>query len=238
MSPEARRARFRAATSVAREAGLLALSLQRDPPAGSAYVSKATAAGLSDRSRWQRRAADQGNGSASSSRDAFLGRKAAAEVGERTWVSDPRSTHRAIRRRLQPFSGLGSRWWLLERDRGRVIYKPALERAVCRRARPGCELQRPDDAGERVTDPARAMIEIGWAGALQAQHRLVPDRLRRVTAAGASMGRSGAGALSLAHVADGRLEAAAEIHINSWDVLAGILMVWEAGGWTNDFPRQ
>jgi len=26
-----------------------------------------------------------------------------------------------------------------------------------------------------------------------------------------------------------------ELHINSWDVLAGIVLVREAGGWTNDF---
>jgi myo-inositol-1(or 4)-monophosphatase len=26
-----------------------------------------------------------------------------------------------------------------------------------------------------------------------------------------------------------------EMHINAWDVLAGIILVREAGGWTNDF---
>lgn len=47
--------------------------------------------------------------------------------------------------------------------------------------------------------------------------------------------RTGSGALSLAWVAAGRLLGYFEPHINSWDCLAGILLVSEAGGWTNDF---
>jgi myo-inositol-1(or 4)-monophosphatase len=47
--------------------------------------------------------------------------------------------------------------------------------------------------------------------------------------------RAGSGALAMAHVACGRLDGYWEQHINSWDVLAGLLLVQEAGGWTNDF---
>jgi myo-inositol-1(or 4)-monophosphatase len=36
-------------------------------------------------------------------------------------------------------------------------------------------------------------------------------------------------------VADGRIDAYCELHMNSWDALAGLLLVDEAGGWTNDF---
>jgi myo-inositol-1(or 4)-monophosphatase len=53
--------------------------------------------------------------------------------------------------------------------------------------------------------------------------------------AGANVRRAGSGTLGLAYVADGRMEAYCELHINSWDALAGILLVQEAGGWTNDF---
>ena len=51
------------------------------------------------------------------------------------------------------------------------------------------------------------------------------------------MRRSGSGALALAHVAAGRLDGYWEQHINSWDVLAGLLLVQEAGGWVSDFLR-
>ena len=47
--------------------------------------------------------------------------------------------------------------------------------------------------------------------------------------------RNGSGALMLAYVAVGRLIGYFEPHINSWDCLAGLLLVREAGGWTSDF---
>jgi myo-inositol-1(or 4)-monophosphatase len=47
--------------------------------------------------------------------------------------------------------------------------------------------------------------------------------------------RNGSGALMLAYVAAGRLLGYYEPHINSWDALAGIGLIRESGGWTNDF---
>lgn len=47
--------------------------------------------------------------------------------------------------------------------------------------------------------------------------------------------RLGSGALGLALTADGRLDGYWEAHINIWDVAAGLCIVKEAGGWTNDF---
>jgi myo-inositol-1(or 4)-monophosphatase len=47
--------------------------------------------------------------------------------------------------------------------------------------------------------------------------------------------RNGSGALSLAYVAAGRYLGYYEEHINSWDALAGVVLVREAGGWTSDF---
>ena len=47
--------------------------------------------------------------------------------------------------------------------------------------------------------------------------------------------RNGSGALMIAYVAAGRLIGYFEPHINSWDCLAGIVLVNEAGGRCNDF---
>lgn len=82
-------------------------------------------------------------------------------------------------------------------------------------------------------DMRSATIELGWS-----MRRPMEDyvaMLSRVVKTGAGIRRSGSGALGLAYVADGRTDAYAELHINSWDCLAGILMVNEAGGWTNNF---
>ena len=53
--------------------------------------------------------------------------------------------------------------------------------------------------------------------------------------AGCAIRRVGSGALGLVDVAVGRSEAYCELHINAWDCAAGILLVTEAGGFTNDF---
>ncbi|MBM3600051.1 MAG: inositol monophosphatase [Alphaproteobacteria bacterium] len=84
-----------------------------------------------------------------------------------------------------------------------------------------------------TSDFRLATIELGWS-----TRRSIEDYTRllaRVVSAGASFRRAGSGALGMAYVADGRNDGYAELHINVWDVLAGILMVREAGGWTNDF---
>jgi myo-inositol-1(or 4)-monophosphatase len=84
-----------------------------------------------------------------------------------------------------------------------------------------------------IDDLNHATIEVGWS-----TRRPMKDYIRlmdQVTSAGAGFRRAGSGALGIAYVADGRCEGYCELHINSWDALAALLMVTEAGGWTNDF---
>jgi len=45
----------------------------------------------------------------------------------------------------------------------------------------------------------------------------------------------GSAALSLAYLAAGRFEGYWERHLFSWDCLAGLLLIEEAGGWAIDF---
>jgi myo-inositol-1(or 4)-monophosphatase len=61
--------------------------------------------------------------------------------------------------------------------------------------------------------------------------------LERVLDEGGMFIRNGSGALMIAYVAAGRLIGYYEPHINSWDCLAGIVLVREAGGVVNDFLR-
>jgi myo-inositol-1(or 4)-monophosphatase len=82
-------------------------------------------------------------------------------------------------------------------------------------------------------DVAAATVECGWS-----TRRPNADYIalvERVLAAGGQFRRAGSGALGLADVAAGRSEAYCELHINSWDCAAGIVLVREAGGFTNDF---
>lgn len=79
----------------------------------------------------------------------------------------------------------------------------------------------------------QAVIELGWSSRRPA--KAYTALLERVLATGATFRRAGSGALGLAYVADGRNHGYCELHINSWDVAAALLLVREAGGWTNDF---
>lgn len=49
--------------------------------------------------------------------------------------------------------------------------------------------------------------------------------------------RMGSAALTLAHVADGRLDGMLAFLTNSWDVIPGLLLVAEAGGYATDFTK-
>ena len=51
------------------------------------------------------------------------------------------------------------------------------------------------------------------------------------------MRNSGSAALDLAYVGSGRLDGYFHNNINLWDIAAGILIVKEAGGITNDISK-
>ena len=86
-------------------------------------------------------------------------------------------------------------------------------------------------SGEQSPESAR--IGLGFS------YRCPPARhardIGRLLEANCEYARLGSGALGLAFVADGRFDGYYESHINSWDVLAGICLVREAGGWVSDF---
>jgi myo-inositol-1(or 4)-monophosphatase len=84
-----------------------------------------------------------------------------------------------------------------------------------------------------TSEMARAQLELGWSPRRPVE--AYTAMIARAVDAGASFRRAGSGALGIAYVAAGRCDGYAELHINSWDCLAGIVMVREAGGRTNDF---
>lgn len=61
------------------------------------------------------------------------------------------------------------------------------------------------------------------------------DNIPRIGAVAAGLRRMGSAAIDLALVAAGRLDGFWELHLEPWDVAAGILLVEEAGGRVSDF---
>jgi len=94
--------------------------------------------------------------------------------------------------------------------------------------------------GERITvsgtgDIGDAILATGLA---YRRNELPDHNLDNITTLGfacADLRRMGAAAIDLCYVASGRIDGFWELHLNAWDVAAGILIVREAGGRVTDF---
>jgi myo-inositol-1(or 4)-monophosphatase len=164
--------------------------------------------------------------------DAFLGEEGGSTgSGEALWVIDPIDGTANFAHRIPHFcvsiafvSGGELALGAISAPMYRELYRA--------RAGQGAFLnERPMRVAE--TSIKQAIVELGWSS--RRPTRAYTALVERVLATGATFMRAGSGALGLAYVADGRTHGYCELHINSWDTLAGLLMVREAGGWTNDF---
>lgn len=114
-----------------------------------------------------------------------------------------------------------------------VIYDPMLDELFCARRGAGAWLNGAPMRTAETADLGKATIEVGWN--MRSGLAAFMALLERVAATGAGVLRAGSGALGLAYVAAGRRDGYVENHINSWDCLAGNLLVTEAGGYVSDF---
>jgi myo-inositol-1(or 4)-monophosphatase len=172
--------------------------------------------------------------------DAFLGEETANTldgVPGRLWIVDPiDGTHNFLR---------GIPYWNVS-----IAYVERGERtlgAVCDpcagavyHARRGAGAWRTDDRGEtRLRASARTRLP----GALVCvgHHDRSPDEhymkvRRRLMDLNVAFRNFGCAALQLAHVAEGRYDAYCELRLSSWDAMAGLLLVEEAGGYVAPYP--
>jgi myo-inositol-1(or 4)-monophosphatase len=168
--------------------------------------------------------------------DAFFGEEEggafAAAAGQGTWVVDPIDGTANFARGIPHWCvSLG-----FVRDGHAligVIHDPVHGQLYAAARGRGATL---DGALIRVSglaEIAQATIEAGWSPRVPLESYVgVVERLKR---AGAAVRRAGSGALALAYVAAGRMEAYVELHMNAWDALAGLVLVEEAGGVVNDY---
>lgn len=87
-----------------------------------------------------------------------------------------------------------------------------------------------------IDDVKNASFELGWSNRITDQTFL--DVTASLLRSGANIRRGASGALAIAWVAEGRTDGYAELHMNAWDCLAGLLMVEEAGGRVGRFPEH
>ena len=164
--------------------------------------------------------------------DAVLGEEEGGDVGDRLWVIDPIDgtanfavgiphycVSIAYAERGEPVVG--------------VIYDPCHDWVYSAARGDGAWRDNERLAVSPIDDIRAATVECGWS-----TRRTTDDYvslIARVMGAGCAIRRAGSGALGLVDVAAGRTEAYCELHINSWDCAAGLVLVSEAGGRVNDF---
>ena len=114
-----------------------------------------------------------------------------------------------------------------------VIDEPAMRRQYWARRGGGAFCDGEPIKASAIADPKVAMADIGYS-----RRRPIADYVacaQRFLDAGFDVRQAGSAALGLAQVADGRIDLYYESHLYPWDVLAGELLVIEAGGVTSGF---
>jgi myo-inositol-1(or 4)-monophosphatase len=164
--------------------------------------------------------------------DTFIGEEGRREESDRVWVIDPIDGTANFARGIAHFC-ISLAFLKDGKPKVGVIYDPMRDEMFCAMRRNGATMNGEVMRVSGVADIRSATVEIGWnnRSGIPAFIAL----LQRVMDSGAGMIRSGSGALGMAYVAAGRLDAYLENHINAWDVLAGLVLVQEAGGYVSDF---
>jgi myo-inositol-1(or 4)-monophosphatase len=114
-----------------------------------------------------------------------------------------------------------------------VLVAPALSETYAARQGGGATLNGAPIRAAATTDLSRAQVEVGWSARRPNTQFL--ELVTKVLGSGAMMRAGGSGAMGLADVASGRLDAYVELHINLWDVAGALPILAEAGAITNKF---
>jgi myo-inositol-1(or 4)-monophosphatase len=164
--------------------------------------------------------------------DAVLGEEEGGVSAEAIWVVDPIDGTTNFLRGL-PHYCVSIAFVHQQRIELGVITAPTLKETFAARAGHGATLN-----GSPIRASSCVRLDqslLGWGSSRRTPQQPYLDALGQLLTAGAEYRRLGSAALNLCQVACGRLDSFVEAKLASWDALAGMLLVREAGGVTNDF---
>jgi myo-inositol-1(or 4)-monophosphatase len=166
--------------------------------------------------------------------DTVLGEEDGGQVSDRTWVVDPIDGTSNFARGIPQFCVTIAFVHHGKAAIG-VIYQPMSDELFAAASGMGATLNGEPIHVSKATRLDQSLIEVGRASRQpQAGYLAMLDK---VMSTGMAIRGGGSGALAVANVASGRVEACYETHMYAWDCLAGLVMVAEAGGRVNDFLR-
>jgi myo-inositol-1(or 4)-monophosphatase len=167
--------------------------------------------------------------------DSMYGEEGGGAIGDRTWLVDP------IDGTLNFVHGV--RYWcvsvaFVENGVRRIaaVYDAPNDELFTAVAGKGARMNERPIGVSSTASIDRALVLHGFVQRHDLDAHL---RLRReLLAHGAEVKDHGAGALMLAHVAAGRVDAYLEPHMHPWDATGGLLLVEEAGGRVLPYPGR
>lgn len=167
--------------------------------------------------------------------DSILTEESGGEIGDCLWVINPLDGTRNFARGLPHFC-ISIAFCVGGRPHLGVIYDPIQDELFVAEAGAGATCNGRVLSVSGVREPDQALIDAGYSHRHpKSNYVTLVDRL---LTEGYGFCPTGSAALGLAYVADGRVDGYCEHHLYAWDVLAGLLLVTEAGGWTSDFPVE
>lgn len=224
-------ARLTVACAVAREAGAVALEAFNQGPGARSVSFKGPQDYLTESDAKVERLIRE-RLAAEFPRDAFFGEESGGTLGSDVWIVDPIDGTANFARGL-PHFGVGLAFVRDGKTEIGIIGEPAADAIYAARRGAGAIRNGVPIKVSGLTEVARASVEAGWSTRLPPEPYV--ELVLKLIKAGMQVRRVGSGVLGLAYVADGRMDAYCELHMNAWDALAGLLLIEEAGGWSNDF---
>jgi myo-inositol-1(or 4)-monophosphatase len=164
--------------------------------------------------------------------DMVLGEEHGGALASELWITDPIDGTANFLRGM-PYWSMVLAFIVDEKTELALTYDPVHDELFTARRGKGAERNGKPVRVSTRTDPSTACIGLSYTFKTAAERY---ERLmHNILALKLDHRRLGSSALSLCHVADGRLDAHAVLTCSSWDVIAGLAIVQEAGGRATDY---
>ncbi len=164
--------------------------------------------------------------------DRVLGEDEGGEIADRLWVVDPIDGTANFARGLPSFA-VSIAFCREQHPLIGVIAEPAAAAIYTAKKGGGAFRNGVAIRASTATELDQSFVEFGYAERRTAEENL--RLMRRMIDSGCDVRLIGSATLGLARVAEGLSEGYCELYLNSWDVMAGLVLIEEAGGRVCDF---